>query len=125
MHAISRRYLFAAAVATVWCLVLTPVQAYVFASPEPPGWLAPLDTPLRGLIEQGRRALPHLDPYYIFGRLFFPSYLLLAYAFVGMHLSQRHIAGRVHNLLSKALIAATAVGGVGDAVTYWGGNNQR
>lgn len=123
MHALSRRYTLAAAVATLWCLVLTPVQVYVFASPERPGWLSPLETPLRSLVEQGTRALPHLDPYYIFGRLFFPSFLFLAYAFVGVHLSQRESAGRVHNLLSKVLIAATALGGVADAVTYWGGNN--
>lgn len=91
--------MFAAAVATLRCLVLTPEQAYVFASPEPAGWLAPLDTPLRGLVDKGRRALPHLDPHHIFGRLLFPSFLLLAYAFVGMRLSQRDSAGRVQKAM--------------------------
>jgi len=109
--------------AALWSLVLLPVQAYVFSAPEVPGWLAPLDAPLRALVDQAKEAFPGLDPYYTFGRLFFPSYLLLAFGFLGVHRTQRDSAGRVRKLLSRALIGASALGGVGDALMYWGGND--
>ncbi len=107
----------------LWSVVLLPVQAHIFGAPGVPAWLAPLDAPLRAVIDQGKQALPTLDPYYTFGRLFFPSYLLLAYGLVGAHLAQANTAGRVRNVLTKALIGASAVGGVADAVMYWGGSD--
>lgn len=118
-----RRYVLTAAAAALWCLVLTPVQAYVFSLPERPAWLLPLDGQLRSIVDQAAGVFPHLDPYYIFGRLFFPAYLLVAYAFQWLYRTQRQLAGTVHNWLGKAFIGASALGGLGDAAFYWGGTN--
>ncbi len=118
-----RRYRLTTLLAAVWCLVLLPVQTYVFASPEVPGWLTPLESPLRAVVNQAKETFPHLDPYYTFGRLFFPCYLLLAVGFAGTGRAQGEGAGRVVTMFSNTLVGATAIGGVADAVTYWAGDN--
>lgn len=123
MDPVPGRYKLAALLATLWCLILLPIQAYVFASPEMPNWLTPLDSPLRAVIDQAKQGIPGLDPYYIFGRCFFPAYLLLAYSFVGIRRSLTDDGRRVQRALGLALVGATAIGGVADAVTYWGGND--
>ena len=121
---IPTRYRLAVLLAALWSSVLLPVQAYVFGAPEVPGWLEPVEAPLRALVDQAKKVFPALDPYYTFGRLFFPSYLLLAYGLVGVARARTGATGRVRRGLTKVLLSASAVGGVADALMYWGGRES-
>ena len=115
----------AALVGGILCLVLTPIQAYIWSGADAP----PLVLASRPLLDQSRRLHEAVGPrlglsdYYFYGRMFCLVYLLAMPGLIGLHARQARGGGRGEKAWFRALLAALVAALIGDVVAYWGGTD--
>jgi hypothetical protein len=103
--------------ATLWCVLLAPVQSLIWNGEKTPSWIANL-TPLHEAAHAlySAASLAGDQPYDFFGRLFLPIYAGVFFGFASARLSALGRSARIARAV--ALLALTS-GFVGDIIAYW------
>ncbi len=113
----------AAMLGGLWCILLTPIQAYIWAGADSP----PLVLAARPLLNLSGKIFATfgswfgLEPYYFYGRMFFLVYVAAISGLMGLHALQRDRGGR-EELWFHLVLISLALALAGDIVAYWGGS---
>lgn len=109
----------------VLCVLLTPIQAWVYSGDESP----PLVLAARPHLDAANRLHAavgpdlNLDAYYFYGRMFFLVYLAAIVGLVGLH--TLHGRGmRRERMWFRVLLGGLVIALAGDVVAYWGGRGD-
>jgi hypothetical protein len=107
----------------IWCTVLTPIQAYIWAGADSP----PLVLAARPLLNLSGKIFETLGPwfgleeYYFYGRMFFLVYVSAIAGLMGLHALQRGHERR-EEIWFRMVFIALALALAGDILAYWGGS---
>ena len=116
---------FVAMLGGVLCVLLTPIQAWVYSGDDATS-LVLAAGPLLHAAERLHAALGpdlNLDPYYFYGRMFFLVYLAAIVGLVGLHTLHAR-AGARERLWFRLVVGGLGLALAGDVVAYWGGRGD-
>ncbi len=113
----------AAILGGILCLVLTPIQAHIWAGADSP----PLVLAARPLLNLSGTIFGRFGPrfgleaYYFYGRMFFLVYVSALAGLMGLHALQR-ARERQEGVWFRIVFLALVLALAGDIVAYWGGS---
>lgn len=107
------------------CLLLTPIQAWVFSGEGTPPFVLAAKPLLDGADRLHGVVGPRLglDAYYFYGRMFFLTYLAAIVGLVGLH-SLQAPSVRGERAWFRVMLGGLGLALTGDLVAYWGGDGD-
>ena len=107
---------FVAVAGGTLCVVLSPVQSYIWNGEASPGWVLVM----RPLLDVVLNSAP-TAPYDFYGRTFFLVYLSIFPMLFTLHVAQRSPVRRLERAGFSLTLAGLGLALLGDIGAYWGG----